>query len=75
MIEEEHTINEIQSKLEELMRNRGHILIKSPAFHCECAGCGIEYAWGCTKNHMRRSCEEHASSDKLRLMNVYHWKQ
>jgi hypothetical protein len=27
---------------------------RTPKCHCELAGEGIEYAWGCAKNHYRR---------------------
>lgn len=46
--------NEV-SRLEELVRSRGHILQMSPKGHCELAGNGIEYCWGKAKYFFRRS--------------------
>jgi hypothetical protein len=39
--------------LEELFRERGHILMMSVKGHCELAGNGIEYNWGKSKHHFR----------------------
>ena len=36
-----------------LVESRGHILILSPKCHPELAGCGIEYAWGKSKQWFR----------------------
>jgi len=32
----------------------GVLMDRTPKCHCELAGEGIEYAWGCAKNHYRR---------------------
>jgi hypothetical protein len=32
----------------------GVFMDRTPKCHCELAGEGIEYAWGCAKNHFRR---------------------
>jgi hypothetical protein len=35
-------------------REMGVMIDRTPKCHCELAGEGIEYAWGCAKNHYRR---------------------
>ena len=35
-------------------REMGITIARMPKCHCELAGEGIEYAWGCAKNHYRR---------------------
>ena len=40
--------------IEEVLLNRGHVLIMSPKCHPEIAGCGIEYCWGISKLKFRR---------------------
>ena len=46
-------VNEV-SMLEQMMVDRGHMLLKSPKCHPELAGCGIEYSWGKIKWEFRR---------------------
>ncbi len=58
--------NESPSKLDELIISRGHILIKSPAYHCELAGCGIEYSWGFCKNFIRKETPVSTSTGLLK---------
>jgi hypothetical protein len=35
-------------------KEMGVMIDRTPKCHCELAGKGIEYAWGCAKNHYRR---------------------
>jgi hypothetical protein len=35
-------------------KEMGILMDRTPKCHCELAGEGIEYAWGCAKNHYRR---------------------
>ena len=35
-------------------KEMGVMMDRTPKCHCELAGEGIEYAWGCAKNHYRR---------------------
>jgi hypothetical protein len=35
-------------------KEMGVMIDRTPKCHCELAGEGIEYAWGCAKNHYRR---------------------
>ena len=46
--------NEV-SLLEQLVIDRGHILLSSPKCHPELAGDGIEYGWGQSKRYYRRN--------------------
>ena len=41
--------------IKKLVHDRGHILICSPKSHCEIAGVGVEYSWGMSKMHFRRT--------------------
>ena len=51
----------IKSVLQSAIEARGHILMLSPKYHAELAGCGIEYCFGRTKwwyrNNNSRSAE------------------
>ena len=50
--EEEHTL--LQSKVLEMCDRPGQFFLdRSPKCHCELAGDGIEYGWGCGKNYYR----------------------
>lgn len=40
--------------LEQLVQDRGHILLSSPKYHPELAG-GVEYGWGQSKRFYRRN--------------------
>ena len=39
-------IKNAKSLMQKLVEGRGHLLVMSAKFHCECAGRGIEYAFG-----------------------------
>jgi len=41
--------------LEQLVQDRGHILLSSPKCHPELAGDGVEYGWGQSKRFYRRN--------------------
>jgi hypothetical protein len=45
---------EEESLLQTMGRRMGVIVDRTPKCHCELAGEGIEYSWGCAKNHYRR---------------------
>jgi len=45
---------EEETMLQAMAHQIGVELDHSPKCHCELAGEGIEYAWGCTKNYYRR---------------------
>jgi hypothetical protein len=42
------------SLLQSMGREMGVLVDHTPKCHCELAGEGIEYSWGCAKNHYRR---------------------
>jgi len=46
--------NEITA-LQELVNRTGHAVVLSPKGHCELAGEGVEYCFGCSKKHFRRT--------------------
>jgi hypothetical protein len=46
--EEEETL------LQHMGKTMGVVVDRSPKCHAEIAGEGIEYSWGCAKNHYRR---------------------
>lgn len=39
--------------LQQLVLDRGHVLVMTPKAHPEIAGCGVELAWGKTKRDFR----------------------
>ena len=41
--------------LQQLVQDRGHILLSSPKCHPELAGDGVEYGWGQSKRYYRRN--------------------
>ena len=45
---------EEETMLQTMARQMGLEVDHSPKCHCELAGEGIEYAWGCAKNYYRR---------------------
>ena len=45
---------EEESLLQSKGRLLGAIIDRTPKCHCELAGEGIEYSWGCAKNHFRQ---------------------
>jgi hypothetical protein len=42
-----------ESLLQTMGREMGVLVDRTPKCHCELAGEGIEYTWGCSKNHYR----------------------
>jgi len=44
---------EEESLLQSMGRKMGVIVDRTPKCHCELAGEGIEYSWGCAKNYYR----------------------
>jgi len=44
---------EEESLLQTMGREMGVLVDRTPKCHCELAGEGIEYTWGCAKNHYR----------------------
>jgi len=44
----------VKSLLQELTEKRGHLMLKSPKFHAECAGVGIEYCFGRAKWYFKK---------------------
>ena len=51
---------------EEKMVKRGHILLMSPKCYPDIAGCGIEYAWGYSKQKFLRE-----KNDLVRQNNLH----
>jgi hypothetical protein len=48
-------------------KEMGLFMDRTPKCHCELAGEGIEYAWGCAKNHFRRQpLEDKRGEDNFR---------
>ncbi len=45
---------EEESLLQSMGRKMGVLVDRTPKCHCELAGEGIEYAWGCSKNYYHR---------------------
>jgi hypothetical protein len=45
---------EEESLLQTMGRKMGVLVDRTPKCHCELAGEGIEYSWGCAKNYYRR---------------------
>ena len=61
--EEEETL------LQSMGREMGVLVDRTPKCHCELAGEGIEYLWGCAKNHYRRvSLKRKKSKDSFRTV-------
>ncbi len=57
--------------LQLLFESRGHLLIMSPKYHPELAGCGIEYAWGKAKLEFRRHFNDtNAGNLKKNVLNA-----
>ncbi len=44
---------EEESLLQSMGRQMGVIIDRTPKCHCEMAGKGVEYSWGCAKNAYR----------------------
>jgi hypothetical protein len=44
---------EEESLLQTMGREMGILVDRTPKCHCKLAGEGIEYTWGCAKNHYR----------------------
>ena len=63
-----HLIAQV-SQLELLVKERGHILEKSPKGHPELAGVGIQYCWGKAKMHFRRNKKQRVETKFLDLIN------
>jgi len=55
---------EEETALQQLVHDRGHLLIFSPKAHPELAGCGIEYSWGCSKIYYRSKNDTVAANMK-----------
>jgi hypothetical protein len=69
--------------LQQIIEERGHIFLKSPACHPEVAGHGIEYCWGysstifrsindCTAANLERNVAKSLSIEYLTLERI--WK-
>ena len=52
-----------------LVESRGHILILSPKYHPELGGCGIEYAWGKSKQWFRANNNQMAKDLHMNIEN------
>jgi hypothetical protein len=49
------------------VREMGVMMDQTPKCHCELAGEGIEYAWGCAKNHyLRQPLKDKRGKDNFR---------
>jgi hypothetical protein len=61
----------------------GVMIDRTPKCHCELAGEGIEYTWGCAKNHYRRQPLKHkkrqgkfpADSEKMFFKTSCHHRE
>ena len=77
------TSKSVKSLVEQLINSRGHELLMSAKFHCECAGQGIEYCfgrvkWWYNKYHRHTSDglrEDSAASFLPEVVSIHHMRK
>ena len=77
------TCQNVKSLIQKIVEDRGHVLLMTPKYHCECAGVGIEYCFGRVKwwynKHHRHTThglrQDTAASFAPEIVTLHHMRK